>query len=598
MEDTTSKFVRLQTACAALKESISTIYDNALSNEELNRLASSNDDMQRMIAGSPAMIISTSLVDAKSKFDIAELFNHYKFNDDIFEKKELFNSPVIEDSDLAETVLEHRELIVSERTEDNEALRHVGVNWLKALVTEILYKMFPYANIRSFVNVEDDILSDMHLSVLTSQIPLFDRFEEHAMKNPNVTQLSSTKLCKIKADCFKSFIGALVVDNNNVTAAELKVWLGTFLQPLIQKIKMNHINGLYAKDPREQLVLFMQNNKFGLELRFKTEVKTGETTLCKIYMGNTLLASGEGADDFDAEQNAASAVLMDDSAVIKYSMYDINREDEDDYYTEETTEESIPSKPVHREIRTSSTVVTEKKPKTPSKEPTPAELVEYEKSDEEMRALPLNTTSSKTDKATLYRIIGEYKSYPQYITLQLGLNDFYSSCHVLNRPHSYLGEGRGSNKKIAEQTAATEALEKKLYKKIFATDNEEDDEDFVHLLSDNEEEDTSGEHTKSSDSTNTVDNFKPFQASYFVDLELHNTCDPNAKAALYGELGRFGYIPDYTTQENSPTDFYSFCTIKNTSVIIGEGRGRSKKIAEQISAANAFSGEALSDFLV
>ena len=289
---------------------------------------------------------------------------------------------------------------------------------------------------------------------------------------------------------------------------------------------------------------------------------------------------------------------MDDSAVIKYSMYDINREDEDDYYTEETTEESIPSKPVHREIRTSSTVVTEKKPKTPSKEPTPAELVEYEKSDEEMRALPLNTTSSKTDKATLYRIIGEYKSYPQYITLQLGLNDFYSSCHVLNRPHSYLGEGRGSNKKIAEQTAATEALEKKLYKKIFATDNEEDDEDFVHLLSDNEEEDTSGEHTKSSDSTNTVDNFKPFQASYFVDLELHNTCDPNAKATLYGEVGRFGYIPDYTTQENSPTDFYSFCTIKNTSVIIGEGRGRSKKIAEQISASNAFSGEALSDFLV
>lgn len=596
MDETSTKFVRLQMACAALKESIKTIYDNALTNEELNRLATSADYSERLIAGSPAMIISTSLVDAKKNLDIYELFKHYKFNVDIDEKKELFNIPAIEDADLAEIVLEHRELIVSERTEDNEALRHVGSHWLNALVTDILYKMFPYANMTAFVKVEEEILSELHLSVLTSQIPLFHRFEENAMENPGGTQLTKTKMCKIRADCFKSFIGALVVDNNNVSPVELKAWLGIFLEPLIQKIKLHHINGLYARDPREQLVLFMQNNKFGMELQFKTEVITGESMLCKIYMGNTLLASGEGADALDAEENASAAVLLDDSAVIKYSIYDINKDEVEDYFSEDATEEEIASEPVHREVRTATSTAPQPKAKTSPKEITPDDSVQFEKGDEEMRALPLNTTSSKTDKAALYRVIGEYNSYPQYVTVQLGMNDFYSSCHILNRPHSYLGEGRGSNKKIAEQTAATEALAKKLYKDIFRTEDDVSDSEFVHLLSTSDDEDATPQ-TSEVATSNEVENYKAFKASFYLDLELHSTCDPKAKANLYAELGRFGYLPEYETQENSPTDFYAFCSIKATSVIIGEGRGRSKKIAQQIAAADALAGEALADFL-
>ncbi|CAB4253356.1 similar to hypothetical protein KNAG_0C00210 [Kazachstania naganishii CBS 8797] [Maudiozyma barnettii] len=622
------KFVKLQAACVALKDSIKTIYENSLSNEELNKLASGTNEMEKMIASSPAVLISTSLNDAKTNLNIYDLFEYYKFNSDIFDKQSFITAPEIIESDLQELVFAHKELIISERVKDNEILVHVGDYWLNALLSDILYKKFPFSNTRSFLKIKQEILNENNLSVWTSQIPLFGKFENDILADPKIKDLSEDELSHIKSDCFKSYIAALVIENNNISVNDITVWLRTVFQPLIQKTQCNHLNGLYSGNAKEQLTYFMEHNKFGLELHFETEVKTSESVSCHIYLSNTLIASGEGSDVHDAEQSAASSILHNNSIVSKYSIHPFNDEEVRNFNTGIKEAVTTPRKVEHvpsLEVSTAENMELDEDSKIEEKE-VPDPLLQNEedvreniqveveikkdmkensdkekgntlteRTGEDMRALPLNNTASKTDKATLYREIGMFNHYPQYITTQLGSNDFYSSCHILNKPNSYLGGGRGTNKKIAEQCAAFEVLSTRSYKKFFKAEHSgDDDDDSIHLLTD-DEEDTITEPNLSD--PNSIENSKYFQSSYYLDLVLHETCDKLAMTNLYSELGKFGFQPQYETQTIDANDFYSFCLVKNTHIIIGEGRGTSKKISQQIAATAALEGEALKEFV-
>ncbi|SMN20092.1 similar to Naumovozyma castellii NCAS_0C00230 hypothetical protein [Maudiozyma saulgeensis] len=624
-EDVQHKFVKLQAACAALKESIRTIYGNSLSNEELNKLASGNNELEKMIASSPAVLISTSLNDAKTNLNIYDLFDYYKFNSEIFDKQSLFTAPEIMSSDLQELVFSHKELIVSERVEDNETLVHVGEDWLNALLSEIIYKKFPFSNTRAFLKIKQEILNEDYLSVWTSQIPLFVKFENEILAAPRNKDISEGELSHIKSDCFKSYVGALVIEDNNISTNDITVWLRSLFQPLIQKIQYNHLNGLYSGNAKEQLTHFMENNKFGLDLHFETEVKTSESVSCQIYLGNKIIASGEGSDDHDAEENAAASILLNNSIISKYSIHPFNEGEAKNLALpmkkSANLVEHVPSQesPITENAKVdndtkikekdeSSFLLQDEKEKhlvgqeTPVKEEkkvkqdnAAADDKFTERTEEEMKALPLNTAASKTDKATLYREIGMFNHYPQYITIQLSLNDFYSSCHILNKPNSCLGGGRGTNKKIAEQCAATEVLKTKSYKKFFKTEvNHDNDDDSIHLLTD-DEEDTATEANPND--PNSIENSKYFKSSYYLDLVLHETCDKLAMTNLYAELGKFGFQPQYETQTIDTNDFYSFCFVKNTSIIIGEGRGTSKKTSQQIAATSALEGEALKEFV-
>lgn len=601
------RFVKLQSACQTLKDSIKTIYDNALSNEDLNRLASGSDEIEKMIATSPAVLISTSVNDAKSSLDIYNLFDYYKFDSDIFDKQRLFSAPEILEGELKDLIFHHKELIVSERVKDNELLVEVGKSWLDALLSDILYKKFPFTTTSALLQIKKEILNESNLSVLISQITLFENFEKEILNDPINSGLDETTQTRIKCDCFKSYIGALIIDNNNVTANDVTVWLRALFEPMIHKLEYNNLNGLYAGNPKEQLIHFVENNKFGLELRFDTTVKTAESIICNIYLGNKIIAMGDGSDDETAKQNAAASILADDTIVSKYSNY-VFTFDETSNYVPDKLENAVENnreteiENEHEPETTHDTMLNEKSTNqsttNTAQKKEPGENVQ--RTTEEMKELPLNTTSSKTNKATLYREIGMYNCYPQYITIQLGLNDFYSSCHILNKPNSFLGEGRGSNKKTAEQIAATSVLESKSYKTFFnnergdAGDIKSDADDSIHLLTD-DEDDHFTEKNKSD--PNSIENSKLFKPSYYLDLELHTTCDKMAMTELYAELGKYGFQPEYQTQAIDINDFYSFCLVKNTSVIIGEGRGTSKKMSQQIAATCALGGDALKEFV-
>lgn len=599
------RFVKLQSACQTLKDSIKTIYDNALSNEDLNRLASGTDDIEKMIATSPAVLISTSVNDAKSNLDIYNLFEYYKFDSEIFDKQRLFSAPDVSECELKDLIFCHKELLVSERVKNNELLVNVGKIWLDALLSDILYKKFPFTTAAAFSQIKNEILNDSNLSVLISQITIFEKFEKEVLNDPLNSNLDEISQARIKCDCFKSYIGALIVDNNNVTSNDLTVWLRALFEPLVHKLEYNNLNGLYAGNPKEQLIHFMENNKFGLELRFDTDVKTSDSIICNIYLGNKIIAMGDGSDDETAKQNAAASILADDTIVSRYSNYAFTSDETSNYVSDRL--EKVVENTKETETKMDQELVTTHDKVSAKQSTSNAELKTESKGNvhrttEEMRELPLNTTSSKTDKATLYREIGMYNCYPQYITIQLGLNDFYSSCHILNREDSFLGEGRGSNKKTAEQIAATSVLESKSYKTFFhkgrgnTNENTSDAGDSIHLLTDDDDEEE--DHTEQDENDpNSIDNSKLFKPSYYLDLELHTTCDKMAMTELYAELGKYGFQPEYQTQSIEINDFYSFCLVKNTSVILGEGRGTSKKISQQIAATCALVGNALKDFV-
>lgn len=602
-ENLQQRFVKLQSACQTLKDSIKTIYDNALSNEDLNRLASGTDEIEKMIATSPAVLISTSINDAKGNLDIYNLFEYYKFDSDIFDKQRLFLAPELLEGELKDIIFSHKELIVSERVKDNELLVDVGKVWLDALLSDILYKKFPFTTTSAILQIKNEISDDSNLSVLISHIAIFEKFEKEVLNDPQNNHLDETAQARIKCDCFKSYVGALIVDNNNITSNDLTVWLRALFEPLIHKLEYNNLNGLYAGNPKEQLIHFMENNKFGLELRFDTDVKTSESVVCNIYLGNKIIAMGDGSDDETAKQNAAASILADDTIVSKYSNYAFTSDETSNYVSDRLEDVAKTNKETEIELEQKSGTLPDDDSTTQSTvntEPKKESKGTVQRTTEEMRELPLNTTSRKTDKATLYREIGMYNCYPQYITIQLGLNDFYSSCHILNKQNSFLGEGRGSNKKTAEQIAATSVLESKSYKAFFNSERGDMDGtkseayDNIHLLTDDEDDD----HTKQDkNNPNSIENSQLFKPSYYLDLELHTTCDKMAMTELYAELGKYGFQPEYQTQAIEINDFYSFCLVKNTSVILGEGRGTSKKISQQIAATCALDGEALKDFV-
>lgn len=204
--------------------------------------------------------------------------------------------------------------------------------------------------------------------------------------------------------------------------------------------------------------------------------------------------------------------------------------------------------------------------------------------------LPLKTSCDKGAKAKVYEIFGRFKMYPDYTTIQLGVNDFYSICSIRGEEDSFMGEGRGNSKKIAEQIAASEALENERLKELVEARNKQ-----VEKLLGVKIEDL--EHS-SSDVVDEVDTYKYFQPQEDPkELPVFDTCDKSSMSRLYAIMGQYRLFPEYESVQEAANIFHSICKVKSTAVILSEGRGTTKKISQQIAAENALEGDVLAELL-
>lgn len=207
--------------------------------------------------------------------------------------------------------------------------------------------------------------------------------------------------------------------------------------------------------------------------------------------------------------------------------------------------------------------------------------------------LPLLKDCDKTSKAKLYESFGRQGLMPAYKTVQLDMNDFYSVCFIKNKPENLLGQGRGSNKKIAEQTAAAHVLKSDYFKLIEnETVNAMNGTVGVDILAKDDETEERNLKEKQ------VDYYKHFQSNEIQrDDVIYNTSDKMSMAELYSLLGSYHLTPVYNVKQIALNHFYAVCTIDKTAVILGEGHGTSKRIAQQIAAKQALGNQRLSEFL-
>ncbi|CCK69134.1 uncharacterized protein KNAG_0C00210 [Huiozyma naganishii CBS 8797] len=209
--------------------------------------------------------------------------------------------------------------------------------------------------------------------------------------------------------------------------------------------------------------------------------------------------------------------------------------------------------------------------------------------------LPLQHQFDKTAKAQVYGAVGRLNMFPEYVTVQLGVNDFYSCCSIKGEPDSLMGEGRGFSKKIAEQVAAGAALQSDKWRIL----SEKKKKAAAALFGVDILEDTTDDPMKTGNK-NEVDHYKHFQPEPEPEVEkpiVHTSCDKTAMGRLQALLGEAGFIPEYKTRMLAPSHFYSTCNVRGTSVLLAEGHGLTKLVSQQIAAENAMFNSSIDEFL-
>lgn len=79
-DDKIRDFCKLQYACQQLLDSLNVVYDLAITHEELEELANSEDAVDQALAVSPCMSIASYLKLLKDSVDLMEIYNYYEFD--------------------------------------------------------------------------------------------------------------------------------------------------------------------------------------------------------------------------------------------------------------------------------------------------------------------------------------------------------------------------------------------------------------------------------------------------------------------------------------------------------------------------------------
>lgn len=336
------KFSKVQNACAQLKNAITVIYENALSNEELASM-NSGSDTERYVASAAASMISTYLANARTSVDIIKICDYYKYENDISNKIPYFKQPIVSDSTLENLIFMDKHLTKSHGTKTNDTLKFIGETELQALISYSLSKKFPAANEETLVKLKEYLLSDRILKNWASNMTILEIVPSLAAKvKPNITNHETEDL---QIDIFKAYIGALILDRGSLGLEDVYRWIERLVSVKVQLLKFSNLRGLYANDLKTQLEQFMVGNKSGQSLEFINSNEGGVHRV-KVTLGQTVLGQAEALTEELANKKAASNILSNTSLLSKYSVHY-----ESIPIHPITKEESVKKKPVDNNIK-------------------------------------------------------------------------------------------------------------------------------------------------------------------------------------------------------------------------------------------------------
>ena len=300
------RLYRVHNACIQLENAMKILYIDGLNDADISQMQSgkSTDEMLEGIVASPATSIATYLKNAQSTLDISKIIEYYNFD-----SKQTDLEVYTQGFPILLNGLPNKK---SGTPEDNsQKLKVIGQNWLKALISLIVYERFPFADSEALETLTNKLISD----------------GDECFKG----YMDSTSKVDPKLPSFDIYIGSLVIDRcSGFQLEEIKEYIQAAIQEKAKTLSMEMINGLYRQNPKFQVMKLLENNKTGASPQFnrvntqskssKGKDKNSKKVIIEIKLKNVLLGSGSGTSVTDAEQNAAKDVLAK-KILDQYSIY-------------------------------------------------------------------------------------------------------------------------------------------------------------------------------------------------------------------------------------------------------------------------------------
>lgn len=512
-------YIKLQTACAQLDESIKTIFKYALSSEDIEACRYGTP-LEMAIAASPAVSIATYLNGLQSVADVSKVFQQFNFDDRSSPVKTLIEYPIVSDSNLESLAFTHRSCATSnsyltdvEKTiKSNERLEFLGDSWLAAFVSYMLYERYPYANEGALSRMRDTIISNVNLTKWSAKLGFNERLKENL---PRTFKQLKHKVSKHYADCVEAYIGALVVDRFSVEFKEIIEWIENLSREKLDELGSQMVKQPYNKNSKHELSTYLRYNKLGEELIYRRLNFTPPFRV-EVRLGDILLATGEGANIKEAEQRAAMQALLDTSMIKQYSLFEIQDKCSEGVAVEDPAEipENVrifkpdeiksalitpqsfnfvsypisddPIAEVMNDVSVMMENMAEKVVRETIRRCFPRKDNSHSAAAISMKNLDSATTLRLEErvkhnvpspevvkdiepspelvkdfdimaKQTLYAILGRVHFLPEYVTEQKGIDEYMTICKI-KKCNVILGEGFGNSKKISQRIAASNSL--------------------------------------------------------------------------------------------------------------------------------------------
>lgn len=185
--------------------------------------------------------------------------------------------------------------------EHNERLEFLGDAVVELIVTHFLYEKFPEKPEGELTNLRAALVRRNSLSVIGEELNFGDYVRLSKGESKNTGKAKSV----ILSNAVEAFIGALYLD---LGLATVEKFLDQFLLPKLEQIveEESHID---AKSNFQEKI----QERDGVTPHYKTESVTGPDHdrhfIVGVYVGENLIAQGEGSSKREAEMSAAAKAL-------------------------------------------------------------------------------------------------------------------------------------------------------------------------------------------------------------------------------------------------------------------------------------------------
>lgn len=226
-------------------------------------------------------------------------------NKDLSKLQEKINTQ-FKNIDLLKEALTHRSYLNENPTwglPHNERLEYLGDAVLELVVTEELYKRFPDFDEGKLTLLRAALVNYQFLSKVTHEFDLYD----YIFLSRGEAKDSEKARDVILANAIESLIGAIYLDSGYEVS---QAFIGKFILSHLDEV----IEGGSFKDPKSLFQEIVQERDKVTPI-YKVLGETGpdhkKMFRSGVYIGNSLVAEGEGMSKQEAELNAAKAALED-----------------------------------------------------------------------------------------------------------------------------------------------------------------------------------------------------------------------------------------------------------------------------------------------